>query len=78
MNSPSRKLQQQAQQQQSTEEQQALSQQTKTEKEWPSVEALLQEDARQTVLPQSVEARLKKSISTESQPQKPWWRQLFG
>lgn len=45
--------------------------------EFPSVEEMIRFDAAQHSTPESVEERLKESVSREP-PAKSWWQRLFG
>ncbi len=46
--------------------------------EFATVEEMLRHDARHTVVPPSVERRLRDSVAKESPGQASWWRRLFG
>ncbi len=48
-------------------------------REFSSVEEMLREDAAQTVVPASVEERLKAAaIESPSKSRRPWWKRITG
>ena len=48
-------------------------------REFSSVEEMLREDAAQTLVPNSVEERLKAApIELPSESRRPWWKRIIG
>lgn len=45
--------------------------------EFKTVEEMLRFDAEQTVVPQTLEKRLKDSLSSEQKQKTSWWQNLF-
>ncbi len=67
------------QQQEQEEEAQAIQNtQAAPVREFATVEEMLRDDAQHTVVPRSVERRLRDSVAKESPGQAPWWRRIFG
>jgi len=52
--------------------------QQQSAREFASVEELIREDARQTLVPPGIAQRLRKSSAELPQPARPWWRRLFN
>jgi hypothetical protein len=46
--------------------------------EFESVEAMLRHDRLRTLVPPTIEHRLRESIGPSPAPAAPWWRRLFG
>lgn len=53
-------------------------QQTGQAREFGSVEEMLQFDAAQTPVPETLEPRLQESLRQEPRPRRPWWTRWFG
>ena len=53
--------------------------QTQTAREFASVEALLQHDAKETAVPASIAQRLQETVRQLPPPvRQQWWRRFFG
>ena len=52
--------------------------QTRTAREFATVEELIQADAAQTPVPPVVTERLNESIRREPKPARSWWKRLTG
>ena len=62
------------------QQQSAAAQETRQQsaREFASVEELIREDAKQTLVPPGIAQRLRKTSAELPQPARPWWRRLFG
>jgi hypothetical protein len=64
----------------SQEQQQEAAHQSQQQagQEFATAEELLRFDAAQTIVPQQVEQRLKRSSADLPPPRRSWWKNLFG
>jgi hypothetical protein len=64
----------------SQEQQNAETQQTRQPagRDFASVDEMIRFDAAQTVVPQEIAERLKKSTDAEPAADRTWWRRIFG
>ena len=46
--------------------------------EFATPEEMLRHDAKNTVLPITIENRLRESLAHEPSPSRSWWQRLFG
>jgi hypothetical protein len=76
MDTPRKKLEQRTESE-TTHEHQQQSGQQQTVREFGSAEEMLQHDAEQTIVPETVEIRLKRSTTDLARPPFPWWKRWF-